>query len=162
MEISEERLKAKGWTAEEISHALSVLRTAEHEKEQWIQRVDVFVYWLVLIIAVLGNVAFSVALVPAIVALPAFNLFVVIAVTAAFFGLVCGYVVHKIDVIDNRHHVLYVVLVSLIGLLSFALVLQQANATVEALGFGYTHGFWLGIIYVVAFLSPYVFVGRYT
>ncbi len=147
--------KEKGWSEYEIEHAMEVLRKAENKKHPTIKLLDENLYWIFLVLALIGNIAFSLALLPAIITMGDM-LYVVAGFTGVIFGTLCTTLLRSIDILDTKHHVIYTILVPVAGLVNFAILVNQANTAVESMGFGYTHSaLLLGIIYVVFFFLPY-------
>lgn len=155
------KLKAKGWSDYEIHHALEILTQAEQEKHPRIKRLDENLFWFFIVIAILGNLAFSIALIPFLISFQTVFTYIITAFTGFVFGTLCTTLFRSIERIERRHHILYSVIIIIAGKVNFVLMTLQSNAMVEAWSLGNLHNpYILGICYLIFFFLPYILLFR--
>src|SRR3989338_4234439 len=93
------------WTKSEVERAVRILKESEDKKPKGIKILDKSVYWIVLIVVVLGNMAVSIMLIPILLALRSFMLYLVIAVLGISFGFLFDMLIRDMN-LDKKHHVI--------------------------------------------------------
>ena len=90
-----QKLRAKGWSKADINKAANIINKAEKPKK--IQLLDEVIYWFILVIAIIGNIVISIALVPFLIALKSSFLYLVIILMAITFGFLFDSLIRDIE-----------------------------------------------------------------
>ena len=80
------KLGSKGWSREDLIKANNIFQSAQEKKHHMVKLLDEFIYWFVLIVAIIGNLIVSVVLVPFLLVFHAIFLYGIISVIALTFG----------------------------------------------------------------------------
>ncbi|MFH1641816.1 MAG: hypothetical protein ABIC04_02865 [Nanoarchaeota archaeon] len=152
-----ERLKAKGWSATDIKKAVKIINGAQKKKPKQIQILDSVIYWFVLIIAIIGNMVISVALVPFLLEFRHFFLYVIITTMALIFGFLFDFLIRDIESLEQKHVVVAGLLIPALALINIYYTTNFANYVSATLKLGYIHSpYLISVVYVLAFISPYL------
>ena len=81
------KLLDKGWSKAELKHAQGVFEKAEENKDDFTKSLDQFVYWLLVLLGVVGALLFSGVVFVLSLILPS----LVLWPTALFFGILYGF-----------------------------------------------------------------------
>ena len=158
--LHEERLREAGWTKQEMNHARRVFKNAEKKTHPHIKLLDQWIYWLLLIVGVLGIVAFSLWVLPVLFFLSTFWLVVVLLLIGWCFGMLFTTAIQDIHWLHHGHHGLAALLLPLVSVLSFGIVVSFGERYRVAFPdiITYHHKAWLiGLLFAVGFLAPYIF-----
>lgn len=149
----------KRWDKQEIEKAVRILKEAENKKTGWIKALDKSVYWVFLIVAILGNIAVSVMLIPILLVLRSFMLYFVIAVLGASFGFFFDLLIRDMEHLEKRHHVIAGFFVPMIAVVNMAIVTVITNRLEITLKLNNDqHSLLLvGFVYATAFILPYLY-----
>ncbi len=157
----QEKLAEKGWTKEEIEKATKIIESPDEEgRVVFTRKMNPILYWMTLIIAIVGNMLISVILIPFLLAVKsAIALYFIIALLGISFGFLFNVLLTDIEHIDPRHHVIAGIFIPAIALINIFIVVNITN-TIEQVIFKTTiqeNSIVIGIIYVAAFIGPYAF-----
>ena len=158
MEKLKKRLKEKGWSAQDISKTVKIIKEAKEKKHPAIKFLDKFVYWAALAIAIIGNFIISIALIPSLMALKSTQLFLIIAALGISFGLLFELLIRSIEHLEARHHVFLGILMPSVALINIFIITLVSNNLVKIFKIDNPHNpYIIGIVYAVAFISPFIF-----
>lgn len=153
----EANLRRKGWSEEEINHAIAMLEKGEDDKSPIIQFLDKAVYWFALIFAIVGNFVLAVVLVPFLLTSQNLWIYLVVIIFGVFFGLLYRNLLYDIEQVSGKQ-----VIVGSLFLPSIALIAMYIMARL-----GYELALFIGlptpvetpiavsIVYVLGFILPY-------
>ena len=149
----------KKWTPGEVDKAVKIIRNAESKKSNVVKILDKSVYWIVLLIVVLGNVAVSVMLIPVLLVLRSFMLYFVIAVLGVSFGLLFEILIRDIENLEKRHHFIISSVIPITALVSMGVITTITNKLEITLKLNNDqHSLLLvGGVYAIAFMLPYIY-----
>ena len=154
MKSLEKRLAEKGWAKKDIAKAINLIEKAKQNKHPKIKLLDKAVYWLSLLIAIIGNLVISVALVPFLLVLSSFQLYAILIVIGISFGLLFELLLRKIENLAARHHIFLGILIPSLAVLNFVVVL---NNTERFIGIKASSSpLIIGSIYAIVFMLPYI------
>ena len=155
-----QRMREKGWSEDHISHLVETINDEELQKKHAKHRVkkSSAVYWVGLIISVLGNLIIATLFVPFLL----FQNTIQVSVFLAVIGLIFGYAVHlfikDIEHIYDRHHYFEGLFIPTLALVTVIVMVIVANVSAKILSIESKHNPWIvGFVYFVAFSSPYLF-----
>jgi len=153
------RLKEKGWTQKEINKALRIIEGSKKKKSKTILLFDKMVYWLALMLAIVGNIILSVVLIPFLLALENVYLYFVIIVIAFSFGLLFSILLKDIDGLDKRHHVIAGIFLPCLALINVYVMVNLANYLDKVFKTAAApHSpLLISVVYVAFFIVPYIF-----
>lgn len=153
-----EKLRKKGWSQEEIDKTVKIMLRIEAASEQNHKKLNVIIYWGVLLIAIIGNLVLSVALIPFLLVLSNFHLYLIISIMAVAFGLLFNLVIRDIEVMDKRHHVIAGVFIPALAVINVIVMTNISNYLIEVSNLkNIMHNpIAVSIVYVVFFITPYL------
>lgn len=157
MQLHHQHLRKRGWTGREIKHTERILAKAHHAKHPAYRILERSLFWALL--AVLSIAVFSVSLIvwPAAIVLPTGVLALALLLLGLCLSLLFIVVLHDLDTIDRRHHVLAAVALPVVALVTVNVLIQQLQTISAVLNISLgTSGLTLGGIYAAGLLTPYL------
>ncbi len=154
----EGKLKKRGWTKKEINDTLKIFREAKNNKHPAIKFLDRSVYWIVLIAAILGNFIISVVLIPFLLTLKDFHLYLVVITIGVAFGLLFELLIRSITHLEMGHHLFFGFLVPIIAVINvFVITLYSKGLEKKLMIESAYNPLVVSVVYGLAFIIPYVF-----
>ncbi len=152
------RLRKKGWQKEHIHKAVELINNAKQNRHPGIKLMDSLVYWILLLLIVLGNFTISIGLLPLLLALQGIFLYPIIAAAAIVFGLLFELVIRSIEHLEMKHHFFLALVIPFIAVINFLVMAQFAREAQISLGLAERHDYIsLSIAYTAAFVLPYIY-----
>lgn len=154
-----ESLRQKGWAEKDIQKAVGILYNADGTlKESAISGINKTIYWIVLLITIVGNLLVSVVLIPFLLILKSVSLFAVISVLALSFGFLFHILIRDIQKIDYEHRVLAYIFIPVFAELNILVVLQITKSIGLLIDSNVvSNSLLINFVYVIVFTLPYVF-----
>ena len=116
--------------------------------------------FITLFIILFTNAALGILSFPLLVALVSWQRYIVIATIAFFFGLIIDYLFTHFEHLDNKHHVLFGLLIFIIALINMAAFTTIANQFMNNTHLGQLiNPILMAFVYAFAFLIPFL-LGR--
>ncbi len=152
-----ERLEKKGWSEKEVQSTLRALEEGERRKSSFVLKLDVFVFWLFLILAITGTFVVSVVLVPILVIMQGIYLYGMLAVMGVFFGVLLNSAVVHLLKVQTRPLIMPNIFLPAIALINVYIITHFSNDLIELLKLPtLQHSPALvSLVYVIAFMIPY-------
>ena len=154
------RLSEKGWKKRDISKAIKIIEKARANKHPKIKLLDKFVIWFSFAIAIIGNFIISITMIPFILAFDNLNLYFIVLIAGLSFGLLFELLIRSMWHFENKHHILFSTIISLIAIINFALIVTFSSNINKTLKVGYSpaaqNPILVGIAYAFAFILPYL------
>jgi len=148
----------KLWTDEEIEKTLNILKKAKEEKSSKIKFLDKTVYWVVLIVAIIGNLILSIILIPFMLVLKHIILYVIIFVLAFIFGLFFDLLLREIEQLDQPHRIIAGLFIPALAIINVFYMTHFSNYLTATINLNNLHNpFIIGSVYTIAFIAPYMF-----
>lgn len=157
-----ERLREKGWSLEEINNALDIINSEEKKKKHFVfkQSSNRVLYWMSILVLITINILVSAVLIPFLVVLKGFALYLIIILIALVFGLVFNFLISDIEYLEKKHHVFAAILIPLIAVINLFLIVNVSNKLSSIFKINIqTNPITISIIYVIVFLLPYLLSG---
>lgn len=153
------RLREKGWTQKEIDHTLAIIDESKNHKPKITIVMDRLVYWVALILAIVGNIILSVVLIPFLLVLDNIQLYIFVVVLATSFGLLFSQILKDIEGLDKKHHIIAGIFIPALALINVYVMVNLANYLDKIFKLSkLPHDpILISIIYVVFFIFPYIF-----
>lgn len=157
-----ERLRKKGWSLEEIENALGIIGSEEKKKKHFIfkKSSNRVLYWMSILFLVVINILISAVLIPLLIVLKGFYLYLVVILIALVLGLVFNFLIIDIENLERKHHLFAAFFIPLIAIINLFLIVDVANKLSILLKIN-THNnpLIISMIYVIVFLLPYLVSG---
>jgi len=154
----EEKLREKGWSEEEIQHALSIMHSDDGKGRRimFVRKMNPILYWTALIVAIIGNFIISIALIPILLVLSNYQLYLVIAVLAVSFGAMFNLLIHTIEYVDPTHHIIAGIFIPSVALITIFIMVNIATKIGNVIQNPiHENPFIIGLFYVFFFMIPY-------
>ena len=150
------KLKKKGWDAHSISHSIKILKKAEKNKPAYIKKMDSMIYWLFLVLIMIGNAMIFFGIIPILIYSPDWVSILILGLL----GLCVGFF---IDVLikhhDFKHHHYFNAILSIttVAVASLFLILFFIKPII-ATKHWYIHEnpFLLLVSYVIGSVIPHI------
>ena len=148
------KLIEKGWSKRDINTNLKILEKAK--KHPKIQILDKAVYWISLIVAIIGNIIISISLIPFLLTLRNFQLYLIIITMGIAFGLLFELLIRTIEHLETKHHLFLSIIIPIIAVINIIAIVLFSNRLEEAINIQNLHNpVLIGVVYAVAFMLPY-------
>ncbi len=155
--IDYETLLTKGFSRRDARRTIALLR---HPKQQGppFPRTDAIVYWILILVAIVGNMIIAVLLVPFLLAFRNAPLYVTIALLAIFFGYIFDILLRDLET-TGKDHLLAWLFIPILAVINVFYMVTFANYLTAALHLpSAIHSpFLISSLYVVAYTFPYIF-----
>ena len=154
MEKIRNYLLEKGWKRKDIESAIKIIRHAKKHKHPKIKLLDKAVYWISLAVAIAGNFIISIALMPFLIALSGFSLFLFIIALGLSFGLLFELLVRGIENLEAKHHLFLGIIIPIVALANFVIISDNLK---KFIGIESPQDpLIVGAIYSISFILPYI------
>ena len=154
MENIRKYLLEKGWKRKDVESAIRIISHAKKHKHPKIKLLDKAVYWISLSVAIAGNFIISIALIPFLIALSGFRLFLFVIALGISFGLLFELLVRGIEGLEVKHHLFLGIIIPIVALASFVII---SNNLKKLIGIESPHDpIIVGAIYSISFILPYI------
>lgn len=150
-----EKLLKKGWDPEEIEYTFSVMEKGEDKKSY--KLFEQVVYWLSIIIAIIGNMVVSVVLIPFFLVLHAFFLYFIVIMLGIGFGFLYDILIWDIKKVTGREMIIESVFIPALALITVAFMTYFGNLIARSWALNTIHNpLLVGLVYAMAFVAPWV------
>lgn len=125
-------------------------------KPGWIRFVDNSLYWVLLLLAILANFVISVTLVPFLMTMRGFFLYFILLVIAITFGFLFSQILHALEYLQARQHLIIGILIPAIALINLAILTLLSNKLIGILELTTpAHNPWIvAVVYVIGYSLP--------
>ncbi len=152
--IKARHLIEKGWKKSDINKTLKIIEKAKESKHPKIKLLDKAVYWLSLLLAIIGNFVISLALIPELLVLEGLQLYLITATLGVSFGMLFELLVRTIENLKARHHLLLSIIIPLLAVINFVIVSINMKRLVGI--DNPQNPVIVGIVYALSFILPYL------
>lgn len=116
------------------------------------------VYWTALLVALIGNLIISAALIPFLIVLKSFQLYIIIAILALSFGMLFNLLLKDIENVDKKHHIIAGIFIPGLAILNIFIITSLANHLIEVFKIANNpqNPYYISLVYIIAFLIPFV------
>ncbi|MBU0627810.1 MAG: hypothetical protein KKC75_01360 [Nanoarchaeota archaeon] len=156
--IEYEDLIRKGYSPREAQRTMAIMQSAEQNKPTWVRFFDSITYWALLIVAIIGNLIISIILFPFLLAFKRAPLYITIVILAALFGFLFDQLIRELEHINNTHHIIAWIFIPALAIINTYYMTTFANYITSelALPLAINSPLVISIVYVFAFISPYI------
>jgi len=150
------RLKQKGWKKKDIDKTVKIIQKAKENKHPHIKTLDNAVYWISLLVAIIGNFLISISLIPVLLILRSFPLYLTIITLGASFGLLFELLIRSIEHLETKHHLLLGILIPIIAIINVVIIVLISNRIEAILNIqNLQNPLLVGSVYAIAFIFPF-------
>ena len=155
------RLRKKGWTDEDIYHAVKIIERGRKKKPKNIIFLDSMVYWVALLIALVGNFIISIILIPFMISMSGVKLYAIITIIGFAFGAFFDLLIRDIKKIQNKDVIIAGIFLPLLALINVNLMVTFSNYLQEVFKLSTVqhNPMVISVMYVIAFIIPYMING---
>ncbi len=146
----------KEWSPELAVRTEEILRHAEQRKPSWIRNVDNALYWVLLIIAILGNFVVSVILVPFLLILKGAALYFSLFFIGASFGWMFSFILHNLEKLQKEQHIIASLFIPALAVINVGIFAVLSNKLIILLKLTTPphNPFLVGAVYVFGYVLP--------
>jgi len=153
------RLAEKGWSKQEIKKTAHIIKKSEIKKSKKVMFFDKYVYLISLFVGIIGNIIISIVLIPFLIGLRGFQLYLIIVVLGMSFGLFFEILIRNIENLEAKHHITAGIVIPCLALVNTYIITLFSYNISSIVGIRkVVHiPILIGFVYAVSFISPYVF-----
>src|SRR3989338_5224731 len=156
MRNMKQSLLEKGWNKRDADKTARIIEEAKANKHPKIRILDKSVFWISLLIAIIGNFIISISLIPILLALNNLLLYLILITIGISFGLLFELLIRTIDHLQAKHHLLLGIIMPLIAVINILLIASFSNDLEKVINIRNTHNpMLIGVIYAIALIIPY-------
>jgi hypothetical protein len=146
----------KEWSPELAVRTEEILRHAEQRKPKWVKSVDNALYWVLLIVAILGNFVVSVVLVPFLLILKGAALYFSLFFIGASFGWLFSFILHNLERLQAHQHIIASVFIPALAIINVGIFAVLSNKLIILLKLATPphNPFIVGAVYVFGYVLP--------
>ncbi len=152
------KLKKKGWPIHEIDKVMRVIHRGEHNKSWFSKFTDAFIFWLALIVCIIGNFFISMLLIPMLLIIKGFYLFVILSMVGVTVGILFELIVCTLESMEKKKYIISGIFVPFLALINVFLISQLSNSfsSLMHVSAGVHNSVVISVVYVASFLVPYI------
>jgi hypothetical protein len=154
-----QKLREKGWSEEDITKTETIMDNAADKTGS--KKIDLFVYWTALIVAIVLNVVVSGVIIPLVFMIHGLTLYGLIFVISLFFGWVFYILIKDIENMETHHHIIAGLFIPAIALVNVFVIVSIANRIIATqlpsqLLIPLSHPLQISVVYAIGFTTPYL------
>ena len=151
-------LLKKGFSKKDAKETIRIIQKAEEKKSPKIKFLDSIIYWVLLIVAIIGNMVISIILMPFLLAFKKIPLYTIIIILAAMFGFLFDQLINDIENLEKKHHIIAWIFIPSLAIINTYYMTSFTNHLTESLSLPLTLNspLLISIVYVFAFILPYI------
>ena len=156
MKINALKLQAKGWSEQEIEHAKQILQDAENKKHPKIVLLEKALYWMLLLIVLVGSIAGTWLIQPFLIFISTAGAIILIFIFGLIFGTLASILMKDVEDLEIHHHLIISLIIPLSAIITSILITQRSKVAAELINITTQHNpFVLGILYSIGSLIPF-------
>ncbi len=116
------------------------------------------VYWISCLIMIVLNVFVAFAMVPILLVMTGFSLYLILAVLGTLVGIIFGHLIGNIEMLEKKHHIFAAILIPFLAVLNIVLISNLTNKiiTLFSLNSNTNNPVILSIYFTVFLILPYI------
>jgi uncharacterized membrane protein len=165
------RLAEKGWSQEEIDKTMHMMHHPDKKEKHITFSKDMnwIIYWTVLLVLTISNFLVSLVLIPFLLAMSPRLIEIMVVVLGFIFGLIFNHLIWGLEHIERKHHyaaalfIPAIAVANIIFMVTIAKSMAEQAADIVGLAAVEENAVLISLLYVGAFILPYLFsVIRYS
>ena len=151
-------LLKRGFSKKDAQKTIDIIQKAEEKKSTKIKFLDTIIYWILLIVAIIGNMVISIILMPFLLGFKTIPLYLIIIVLAAMFGFLFDQLIRDIENLENKHIILAWAFIPALAIINTYYMTSFTNHVTQTLDLPLLiHSpILISVFYVFAFVLPYI------
>ena len=152
------RLRDKGWTDNDIQRAVSIIDQGKIKKPKKIAFLDSIIYWIVLFVALIGNLIISIILIPFMLTMKGISLYSIIFIIGFAFGAFFDLLIRDIEKLQQKDIIIAGIFLPLLAIINVSFMVKFSNFLQTVIGLNNImhNPLIISIIYVLGFIIPYI------
>ncbi len=152
-----EDLRKKGWPDEDAEKTSRILSEAHAKKSSTILVIDKIAYWTGLLLAILGNFIISMLLIPFLILMKSFYLYISLIFLGIVFGWVFSIIIKDIEAIKAGQHIIAWIFIPSVAIINVYMMTNFSNhiARLMEIQTGIHAASMVSVVYVISFMFPY-------
>ncbi len=144
------------WTSELAVKTEEILKRAQKAKPWWIRHIDGALYWVLLLLAIVGNFVVSVVLVPFLLILEGAALYFSLFLIGISFGWIFSFILHSMEDLEKGQHILASVFIPSLAIINVGIFAILSNKLIFLLNLATPphNPFLVGGVYVLGYVLP--------
>jgi len=145
----------KGWSDEEIEHALLVF--GEHSEKHHILPpiIDPVVYWVVIVAIVASNIAAFFFMLPMVVIFDNIFSYFLVFILGLSIGLAFEVVINDFTHLEKHHQFFFSAIIPLVSVLIFLSLMYYLQRQFSVMDNPFRHPLYFSLSYAISFMLPY-------
>lgn len=136
---------------------LAVLQSIAKRKHHVEQKMHCFVSMTAMLLLIFTNFLGAILLIPFLLFFSGFSQYALILIFAVAFGMIFNLMIHSIEHLGDKHHLIAGVVVPFFALLDVVILFTLLEKIKDALKISITYNYTLIVVlFIVAFLVPYI------
>lgn len=132
------------------------LRT-KPEKVPFIRFLDSLLYWIILFVAIMGNLIISIILIPFLLVIQGIFLYIIILLLAFVFGLLFDLLIRDLENIKRKQIIIAGLFIPVLAAINVLFMVRFSNHLSRLLHLNTFHNpFFIAFFYVIAFTLPHI------
>ena len=154
-------LSKKGWSREDLEKAEEIIEARHHvDKSESNLHMNRVLFWTVFLVMIIGNALVSLLLIPILLVLNKLAADVFVVIIGFAFGMLFNFLIWDIEEhLTKKHHLLAAITIPALAVLNLYGITRIANAinNVFVITIIREDPLITAALYVIAFLTPYLF-----
>lgn len=157
MDDLRQRLRQKGWSEEDIEKTVSIVEAAAGKKTSLARFSESVVYWVALLLMIVGNFFMSVLLIPLQLVFSAGFVYVAVALLGFSFGIIFTAILWEIENLGAKRYIIEWIFIPAIALINVYIMVVLSNHIASLIkDIAAVHNATIiAASYVVSFILPY-------
>lgn len=153
-----DRLLEKGWNEEEVERTMDIMYSDKKIEKHAVfsEQINPVIFWTALLVAILANFIISIVLIPFLMMLEPFQLYIMLIPVALMFGLIFNLLLREIENVDKKHQVIAGAFIPMLALINIFIIVNLANSFSRAIQTTIQSPFIVSTIYIVSFSLPHL------
>lgn len=146
----------KEWSPDLAAKTEQILRSAEKVKSAGVRFVDSSLYWVLLVLAIVGNFILSVVLVPFLLALKGWPLYFTLFFVGISFGWMFSFILHHIEKLQKNQHIIASIFIPALALINVGIFAMLSNKLIILMKLATPphNPIFIGAVYVLGYVIP--------
>ena len=140
-----------------IQSELAIMQSIASKKAHVEQKMEHFVAMTAMLLLIFTNFLGAILLIPFLLFFEGYAQYAIVAVFAIGFGLIFNFMIHSIEHLGDKHHIIAGIVVPFFAMMDIVILFSLLEKIVKKLSITVTYNYtFIVIIFIVAFLIPYV------
>jgi len=145
-----------------IQSELAIMQSIATKKAHVERKMEHFVAMTAMLLLIFINFLGAILLIPFLLFFEGFAQYAIVAVFAIGFGLIFNFMIHSIEHLGDKHHIIAGIVVPFFAMMDIIILFNLLEKIVKKLSIATTYDYtFIVILFIVAFLVPYLIdIGR--